>query len=649
MFISKFKPRAPLYSTLSNLECILDATGLRTSTDNTYGTLSNNTVQVWKSITPAPTSRDFTEAGTGPGFTGSPGQWLDGFIQFGGAVRYVHNLSSVWNFMHYNAVIGNLKWTAHMVLKIGRETNPDWLYGLFGNNASSAGNRGIHVRFEDRPTSSRSKGLATNISKGSAGFILEANPDNLISPNVPFVLTIETDMSQAAADRQKFYIDGVLFAYTTISTSTAVVSGPTYDLEISGIGNAAFSLHGWISHFILQSTIESSGVRNAFINSLIPFTRNKGNMSLNVDESRSLAQATFLSESIYYLNVAVERNPVTGNILCVFGQWTSAGHSWADGNVAMFRKSTDNAKTFATKATAFDPGANRGIIDLGFFYDSTGRGHGFTNTMDGTGTTSTAGTSKIFYFYTDDDGTTWNSSQVTTPVDGLDFTACYGNGYEANGYNWFTVYRIDTGAANSARYILKWAVGSNISTIQWILVESGTTYINEGTIAYLGGQSHVLVCRNESTLEWTQYYTDDDWATNTNQGDLTFGESNTTAGPARISKFKAKRSGILIDVLKCTYPLRGTPNLKAIYALPSAIISSGKAGWISGTKETITTDTEIIHYGGMYHIDFNDGNGPTYNFFAVYTREVVASVTSTLISFQGPCNQYSANMSALGI
>lgn len=644
----KNKPRAPLYSTLTSPQLILDATGLRYNTNNTYGTLSSGSVQVWKSIAPAPTSRDFAVGGTGVGNTGSPGQWIDGFIEFAGAIRYLGSDTSHFNFMSYNATVANLKWTVHLVLKIGKETDPAWVYGLFGNNGSSQGNKGVSVNFEDR--GARNNGLTTTITKGTAGFIVNCVPDNLITPNVPFVLTIETDMSQAAADRQKFYINDVLFAYTAVSASTAVVTTPTYVLDIGGIGNGALNLHGWISHVVIQAAVESSGVRTAFINSLLPYTRKKANMTYNVDESKTYIQTTFLSESIYYLGVSVVRNPVTGNVLCVFGQWTAAGHAWHEDNVVMFRKSTDNTHTFATKAAAFNPGAGRGILDCGFFYGDDGVGHGFANTYDGSGTTITPGTSKIFYFSTGDDGDSWSNQEITNiPSDGLDATFVYGNGYQSDGYYFYPVYRLNTAITSFAVYVLRWPVGGDISTdLVWKLVYSGTTYRNESTIGRTGTNSHVLIARDESTLEWRQFNTSDNWDNVTDSGDLTFGETNTVAGPCRITSIKVNRHGILYDVLACYYPVRGTAILKVIYGLP-ANVAAGVSGWDTDTKTTIVDDTEIIHYGGVYQIDYGDGNGATFNGFAVYTREVAASDTSILISFQIPTKDYSKILTDLGI
>lgn len=648
----KQNPKAPLYSTLSNIELILDATGLRYNTNNSYGTLSLGSVQTWKSITPGPTGRDFGATGVGPSSTGSPLQFIDGFINLsGGAVLTSTSAAIVFDFMSFNAVVANLKYTVHMVVKIGNESNPEWVYGLFGNNnGGSAGAKGTQTRYDDRTTSSKSNGLYTNITKGTAGFILETNPNDLITPNVPFVYTEETDMSQSAADRRKHYINGVLFAHSAVSASTAVVTSPTNPLQIGATGNNNLPCFGWVSHYIIQSGIETSGTMVAFVNSLLPFTSRKANQFYIVDESRLYINNSFLSESIYYLGVSVVRNPISANVLAVFGQWTSTGHAWHEDNKVMFRKSTDNSKNFATKAAAFDPAAGRGILDCGFFYGADGVGHGFTNTADGTGSTITPGTSKLFYFTTSDDGDNWSNQEITNiPSDGLDATFAYGNGYQSDGFYFYPVYRVNDALTSSAIYVLRWPVGGNIATdLVWKTVYSGSTYRNESTIGRTGTNSHVLVARDESTLEWRQYRTSDNWDNVTDDGDLTFGEANTVAGPARITSININHNGIVSPILACYYPVRGTAILKVIYGNP-ANAASGTAMWDLDTKTTIVDDTEIIHYGGIYQIDHNDGRGPTFNFLAIYTREVVSSATSTLIYFNGPTSQYARTITELGL
>lgn len=644
MVIAKRKPLAPLYSTLANVELILDATGLRWNTDNSYGIVDAvGSCTTWKSITPGPTNRPFVAGGVFSS-TGSPGKVIDGFINFGGACVYTSSSTpATWNFLSYNATATNTKSTIHIVCKIGNESNPDWVYAFLGNNRTSSANRGIHIRYEDRAGVSRSNGMSMSLTNAAAA-IVSANPNDVITPDTPIVLTFETDLSQAAADRFKMYINGTQVTFSATSPSTSVTTPVGFDLVVGSGGLFVFPFHGWMSHVIIQSGIESSGTRNAFIQSLLPYTIKKADQTYHVDESRTYSAATFLNESSYYLNVSVIRNPTNQTVLAVFGNWTSAGHTYSENSYVAFRKSLDNGKTFAAKATAFDPGDDIGAIDNGAFYDDNGVVHGFANTMDGAGGTSTPGTSKLWYFTSADDGDNWSNQQITTPSDGLDFTAAYGNGYQSDGFYFFPVYRQDTGAANCAVYILRWPVGGNIATdLEWKLIYSGTTYRNEGTIGRIGTNSHILVVRDEVTNEWHQWRTTDNWDNATDDGAQTFGQTSTAPGPARITMFNITSAdgGTVTPMLACYFPLRGTAELKVTYAKASDLLASGT--WDTGTNTLIIDDTEMIHYGGVYQID------NTFNFLAIYTREVAASAQSTLIYFTGPTQQYALVKTELGL
>lgn len=615
---------APDYDLLNNVELILDAQGLATNTTNSYGTLnSSNQLTEWDSLTPGPTDRPFPNNGTAPDF-------YNKVVYFNGDGRLRHATASVWNFMHYNATIGNLKWTMHAVCLF--EHVPGGVYGLVGNNGSAQTNKGVAVFFGHN--SGGTNRLLSQITKGTTGFIVTSAQANIIPEQSLHVLTIVTDMSLSAADRQKAYIDGVQVTYTVSSPSTAVVTTPTYGLEIGALGNAVVNMVGGLSHFIITSNAE---VNTPFIDTLLPHTLRRTKHT--VDRTKTYSATTFLDENSYYLNVAVEKNPITGKYLVVFGNWTSSGHTWHENNFIAFMTS-DDLITFTGKATAFSPAGTKGILDMGFFFDPDGVGHGFANVMDGSGSTPTPGSCELWYFRTEDDGANWTNEQVTnTPSDELNFTAAYGNGYTHNGWNYFPVYRINSDATLSANYILKWEFGSDISTVEWILIRSGSTYINEATIMPTGENSHVWIGRNEATLEWSQIETSDNWETVTSPVNLTFGETNTQAGPARLTELEIEG----VPCLACYYPLRGTSVLKVIYAKKSDMATLHEAMWISGTKVTIVDDTEWVHYGGVCQYNGN------MNGFAVYTREEASSVTSNLISFPIPTTAYTTIRTALGI
>lgn len=615
---------APNYALLTgNIKLIVDAQGLVTNTTNDYGTLnSSNQVTNLKSLTPGPTGEDFPSNGTAPDF-------YNKVIYGNGDGRLRHATAAYFNFMHYNAVFGNIKWTVHAVAMF--EDIPGGVLGLLGNNGSTSVAKGTAIYFVNNATNPAA--FRTMISKGTAGLIIDGLQNNSAPKHVLKVLTVVCDCSLTAADRHKYYIEGVQQTFAVTSPSTAVVTTPTYAMEIFGVGNAVLAGAVALSHLIIT---DNADVNVPFINTLIPHTLRP--VKYTVDRSKTYAATTFLDENSYYLNVAVEKNPVTGKYLVVFGNWTSSGHTWHENNFAAFRTS-DDLLTFTAKDTAFSPAGTKGIIDCGFFFDSEGVGHGFANIMNGTGATSTPGTSELWYFSTVDDGANWTSQQITNiPSDGLTRDAAYGNGYTHNGWNYFTVYRLSDDTTSSANYILKWALGADISTIEWILIRSGSTYINEGSIAPTGETSHVWVGRNEATLEWSQIETTDDWATNTSPVDLTFGETNTQAGPVRITQLEIEG----VPCLACYYPLRGTSVLKVIYAKKADMATLHEAMWVSGTKITIVDDTENVHYGGVCQYNGN------MNGFAVYTREE-ADVTSNLISFPIPTTSYTTIRTALGI
>jgi hypothetical protein len=614
---------APNYALLANIKLILDAQGLVPNSTNSYGTLnSSNQLTNFKSLTPGPTGEDFPSNGTAPDF-------YNKVIYGNGDGRLRHATLAYFNFMSYNATFANLKWTLHVVAMF--EDVHNGVYGLLGSNGSSGSSKGIAVYFAN--SSANPYALRSMISKLGVPLIIDVTQANAIPKHSLKVLTIVTDCSQAAADRQKFYIDGVQQTYAVVSTSTAVATTPTYGMEIFGAGNGTLPMVGALSHLVIT---ENAALNTPFIDTLIPHTLRP--VKYTVDRLKAYALTSFLDENSYYLNVAVEKNPVTGKYLVVFGNWTSAGHLWSETNFAAFRTSND-LLTFTTKATAFSPAGTKGIIDMGFFFDSEGVGHGFANTMDGTGTTSTPGTSELWYFSTVDDGANWTNEEITNiPSDGLAVDAAYGNGYTHNGYNYFTVYRYNADLSASANYILKWELGADISTIEWIEIRAGATYINEGSIAPTGETSHVWIGRHEVTKEWVQIETEDDWATFTSPVDLTFGETLSQAGPVRITQLEIEA----VPCLACYYPIRSTSVLKVIYAKKSDFATLHEAAWISGTKIQIVDETENVHYGGVCQYNGN------MNGFAVYTREE-ADATSNLISFPIPTTSYTTIRTALGI
>lgn len=594
----------PLYNTLSNIELILDATGLRDNTTNSYGVMSGGVVTQWSSISPGPTGRDFTVAGSGSAF-----KVTDGYINFAGAAQLRDPTGANWNFMHYNAVIANLKWTVHMVCKVGNESNPNAVYVAFGNNGFSAGNKGVAVAFDGRPWIPKTNGIRSLITKGSAGFIIDYSPDSCLTPNLPFVWTIETDMSLSAADRQKHYINGVLISHTTLSASTAVVTTPTFDMDLGSSGNGSLGFFGWMSHVIIQSGIETSGVRDAFIASLLPFTLGKATQFYLVDEARRFATMQTIDETTqYYLCTGLDQHPTTlTNVLKYFIRGTK--HTDDDTKKIVGYRSTNRAGSFGSVFDIYDPASTLGVQDMGGGYSANGRHHIICDVHDVSGGVYVA-PHTMKYLYSDDDyATSATIVDLTIPSDGLAGIRCYGNLIENNGVLMKAFYKFtDEGDfTNSANYLARSTDGgANWTNIT--IRASASTYINETTIIALDNSNLIAVARNESTLEYTLFASADNGAT-WDAGATFTPEALSIAAPGMLCSFLDPKTET--KIIGFIYPVKSAKTIVGIFGTAAGIAASGPAGFIAGTKITFVSNSDasnrIIHYFDVMNFknDFN--------------------------------------------
>src|SRR5687767_14965492 len=135
---------APDYAGMSNVVFHGRADGLAINTTNSFGVVDvSGNVTKWISVDT--TTHEFDSNGTAPTLTGTE---IDAAIVFGGAGRLRHNgLSSVFNNFHFRASINDLKWTIHAVVKFGTTSDPNAIYGLFGNNAGGSTSKGINGNF----------------------------------------------------------------------------------------------------------------------------------------------------------------------------------------------------------------------------------------------------------------------------------------------------------------------------------------------------------------------------------------------------------------------------------------------------------------------------------------------------------------------
>lgn len=241
--------------------------GMVANTDNTYGVVdSSNRVTTLKSILPGPLAQNFTAT--------AGGILLDGTgMTFDGTKALTHGTSSYWNFMHYSSAgATDLNYTMYFKLKIGVVSNPNAFYGIIGNSAGGAGNRGITLGYDDRAAVPASDRINFQISKGTVGWVIKFDNDNVITPNAFHVVCMEVDLSQASNNNKvKLYVDGVLISTTVSEYTASVINSATYAMQIGNIGNSTAGgfLVGTIKDVIIQNAIEIPTVRTNFTQALI--------------------------------------------------------------------------------------------------------------------------------------------------------------------------------------------------------------------------------------------------------------------------------------------------------------------------------------------------------------------------------------------
>lgn len=641
-------PAIPLYSTLGNVELSLDATGLKNNTDNGNGVVTDGVVSFWRGISPGSTSLDFFANPVGPSGESNILKLIDGAVHYGGRTIFRSaDGASQYDFLSYRSPATNLKSTVHMVLSVAQDDIPNWHYGLFGNNATSGGNRGSSSWFSDLVTNSKSDGVQTIMGAGGTT-IVTTSPNDLITPNTPFVYTEETDLSQVAADRRKHYINGTLFANTAVSTSTAVVTSPTYVMEIGALGNNALPFRGWISHVVMQSRVETAGVRDAFIQSLIPYTRGRSDLYYHVDESKTYSvYNTYAPAGRYHFVQGLIQDPANpNNIHKIYHNGDQ--HVEADDKRVSVQSSTDRGRTWGTEFTGYDEdGAGTYAVQDGEWgWESTGTIHGITDWHTTIGVAG--GTHKLLYHY-GTDITSLTTIDITSivPADGLNAFRAHGNIIEGgDGFIYACLYKAtdEADGTQEANYILRKPVGASTTWTVFTVKAPDGTQISEMSIAALDASTLLVLARNETTKEWSQTIGTSNGSSWTAFADVTFSETLTVASPPLLTTFM--ENGTKVVAAWISIKEAATKAVKVVYATAPDLIASGVSGWDTTTKFTVVTGaTQYVHYGRVLHY------GNKFNAIGAYALEPnpFTATENSLITFHCPATQYFNTKTALGL
>jgi hypothetical protein len=634
----------PEFALLSDLQLVLDSTGLVENTTNDYGIVNSaGNPTTWKSIAPGPTSRDFVLNGTTAGL-----KLVNGVIYFDGTARPRHATAATWNFMSFNSTLANLKWTAHILCRIGYEVRPDMALGLFGNNANSTANKGVHVMPDDRQSISRNARVNSIITR-SVGSSFVANSltnDDAFVPNEWVIVTVEMDGSKAQNARQKIFINKTEITFTSTANSDAPVTTPTFNLDIGAVGNAINNFVGAMSHVVIQSRIESAAVRNAFIDTLIPWKNYFNNVNDDVEDFNVNARKpytvynTLNPGTIDYFNYGLEQNPLSKDtILQIYHNGDQ--HALMIGKKLSMRKSTDRGRTFGSESDIYAP-TTTGIQGATSGYDNNGRIHVMLDTH-----IPTPHEVFGFYLYSDNNGTTWSTPEEITslmPDDGnnLDFRFV-GRIIQHKGFLYAPFHKGTFNDGGNAIYVFKKPVSSGQWEAKLVSTSAEAVFISEPTVESDGTRLYVI-SRNESTKEYSFSASADDAETWSAQVNLTLGETLAAAGPGFLTSFVM--SGV--RVLAFYYVDRAEARLKVVYGKASEVAANGVSGFDLDTKTELyqgAGGVNYVHYGNFCHY-----NG---NFNAIGSLALepspVTNTENSLIAFDVTSTNYHTIKTALGL
>jgi hypothetical protein len=587
------------YSFVTNVIFHGDFNGLEVGTTNDYGQVDGSgNIVTWKSSPQFPTGVTFGVQGTAPTLT-SVG------IAFTSAGNLRHTgANSVFNNLHFReGGINDLKSTIVAVIQCD---SGDRAVGICGNNGTTTLSKGIHLFAENRSSQSGDANLSYAITRGVNGsLVLRSQPAPLNPKTYPFgcftLICVETDNSLTLAERGKLFITTARRFLGVESSSTTLATDPSHAFEIGACGNTIFRGQSIIKEIFIMDGILSSTNRDLLLQQLT----NKYNL-LKLYSRYNPAREFFTETGRYKFSLTLNQkfDETSNDLIALYVDGTV--HTYSNQKKIVKRTSNDRGLTWSSESDVYVPSSPNAVQDPGTGYDTNGRLHIMTETI----TSTTAGTSvpTVKYLYSDDNGDTWSTPTDLTsilPSDGLAAYRFYGKLVENEGRIMFPFYKFtdegtSTESANYMMYSEDYGATWDYKTIR----AKGSTYINETSLFALDETHLIAVSRNEATLEWTFFSSDDNGDTWTNEGDVTFGVSMVTWGhPCRINKVVISGE----DFITFYFTNRlGTNEPSWInICRKSDLISSGKAAIKNNLsfiihQSNLTSSGHALSYGDIY-------------------------------------------------
>lgn len=261
---------------------------------------------------------------------------------------------------------------------------------------------------------------------------------------------------------------------------------------------------------------------------------------------------------------------------------TASGHASDDGKIVV-RSSTDGGKTFGALSII--------LQESGFDLRNVGGGVtpsgriviGYTRLQSGL-------TLNMYYIYSDDDGLTWSTPALLSPLTHTVFST-YGNMINiADGKLALPWYGVTGGLTNT---YLKFSTDNGATWGGDILVGTGNPNgFNEATYAYLDGGVILCVARTFSTNTLNQFISTDNGATWTNQGSIPYVNAGNVSPWLNVYIESNGEKYVTLSFAART----GPKELVCISASKSSVIA-GTSGWLAETKSVIFTGAPTTDFG----------------------------------------------------
>lgn len=498
--------------------------------------------------------------------------------------------SGVADFTKYKN--GSNHYTVMTIGTIGTTSNPDAVFGLCGNNAGSSLNHGFYILIDNRTiTSAGNRGYQYAVTKAVASTfpVLSRYNTALYNTKRSIYFTFDTQASDRV-DQMRLFADGNLEGITdrvrttanTTSglgtTNTFASNAPTYAFEIGAIGNGAFPLTGEMEQFILfDERIEINQVLG-----LDEYFQFHSTSPLNSTFQRVSTIDSITDDYTFGGTYA----KTAGKTHTIFVSTTGPDHfspgSEREGSQVV---STNNIVTFPAAYTTIFTDASNSPQNPSGGYTPTGR----LVVVYGRYNSTTGAYNAMVSRYSDDNGTTWSSeSSLTVPTTSPALTAYVTHDQLVvcnNGDLAIPAYAL-SGTSLYKIYVIR----STDNGLTWSFTEvysSPTVYINEASLAHMGGDDWIMMARIEAAsggfFEYKMFYSDDDLATFSDEGNTDFNLNYVYAHPPVVRT-------IFIDgtrVIEFSWFNRGTRRWHFKYALPADLIANGGPAWNSKTLYTM--------------------------------------------------------------